>query len=109
MDKEYFYNYLKNYILEVGDRIIGLNKAEIDGSKNLHEFLEARAQSAYNEYRIHCDGNTPPGGAMELAMEVLFSGLKDLEPDEEERIAEENYRKEREEEERMLRESGSYD
>ena len=30
MDKMYYYNYLRDYILEVGDRIIGLDKTLLE-------------------------------------------------------------------------------
>ncbi len=108
MDKEYFYNYLKNYILENGERIVGLDNAVLKNTGDLEEFLEMRAQSAFAEFNLHKDSNLPAGGAFELAMEVLLSGLKELEPTEEEKTAEEQYRKECEEEERMMRDSDYY-
>ena len=50
MDKMYYYNYLRDYILEVGDRIIGLDKTLLEDSDALHIFLDARAQLAVKEF-----------------------------------------------------------
>lgn len=105
--KTYFYNYLKDYILENGERIVGFNKNLLKDKEALEQFLEARAQLATEEYERYEDAHG--GGRNELAMEVLLADLKELEPDEEEKEAEALYQKERAEEERMLRESGYYD
>ncbi len=105
MDKMYFYNYLKDYFFEVGDRIIGFDKTILEDSNKLHEFLDSRAQLAFEEFKRYESGFS----GHELAMETLFAGLKDLEPTEEEREEEEKYRKGRDEEERMLREEDYYD
>lgn len=92
MDKTYYYNYLKDYILEVGDRIVGFDKTIFEDSDALHEFVEARAQLALEEFERNSD--LPGGCGQELALQTLLAGLTELEPTEEEKEAEAKYQKE---------------
>lgn len=94
MDKMYYYNYLRDYILEVGDRIIGLDKTLLEDSDALHNFLDARAQLAVEEFEHNI--YLPGGCGQELAMQTLLADLTQMEPTEEEKEAEVKYQKEME-------------
>lgn len=80
MDKTYYYNYLKDYILEVGDRIAGFDKDILKDSDALHEFIDDRAQLAVEEYERNSE--LLGGCGQELAMQTLLADLTDLEADE---------------------------
>lgn len=80
MDKTYYYNYLKDYILEVGDRIAGFEKDILKDSNALHEFIDDRAQLAVEEYERNSE--LLGGCGQELAMQTLLADLTDLEVDE---------------------------
>lgn len=100
MDKSYYYNYLKEYVLEVGDRIIGFNKELLEDNDALHDFLESRAQLALEEFE---NNNGLLGGCgLELAMQTLLADLTELEPTEEEIEAEAKYQKEMEEYKKIM-------
>ncbi len=94
MDRMYYYNYLKDYILEVGDRIIGFEKTLLKDSNVLHNFLESRAQLAVEAFEHN--SNLSGGCGQELAMQTLLADLTELEPTEEEKEAEAKYQKEME-------------
>ena len=85
---DYYYNYLKDYLDEVGDRIVGF-----DSSKINDEFIRDRAEYAVSV----CEAEEQAGtmAPNEVAMHVLMEGLTELEPDEEEKLAEEEYQRER--------------
>ena len=88
MDKMYCYNYLKDYILEVGHRIVGFDKTILEDNDTLHEFIDARAQLAVEEFERNSD--LSGGCSHELAMQTLLADLTELEPTEEEKEAEQN-------------------
>lgn len=88
MDRTYYYNYLWDYILEVGDRIIGFDKAILKDCDALHEFVDERAQLALEEYKRNSD--MLGGCGQELAMQTLLAGLTELEPDEDDILTEED-------------------
>ena len=105
MDKSYYYNYLKDYILEVGDRIIGFDKTLLIDSHALHEFLKSRAQLALEEFERNSD--LLGGCGQEIAMQTLLADLTELEPTEEEKDAEAKYQKEMEEYQKNINWMGS--
>lgn len=92
MDKMYCYNYLKDYILEVGHRIVGFDKTILEDKDTLHEFIDARAQLAMEEFERNSD--LSGGCSHELAMQTLLADLTELEPTEEEKDAEVKYQEE---------------
>lgn len=94
MDKVYYVNYLKNYLLEDGCRIVGFDKHILDDASAFTDFVEGRAQLALDELEYAESWNPIPGGAHEMAMEVLLYGLKELEPSDEDKEAEELYQRE---------------
>ncbi len=108
MDKSYYSDYLREYLLDVGQRVIGLDKSILVDKNALEEFIEARADMAFEEFERSVQYDLPGGGAQELAMEILLSGLKELEPTEEEQEMEAQYQKEMDEREKLLRETGYY-
>lgn len=87
MDKTYYYNYLKDYILEVGDRIVGFDKDILRDSEALHEFINDRAQLAVEEYERNSE--LLGGCGQELAMQTLLAGLTELKPDEDDILKDE--------------------
>ncbi len=91
MDKSYYSDYLRDYLLDVGQRVIGLDKSVHENKNALDEFIDARAGMASDEFVRSVQYDLPGGGAQELAMEVLLSGLKELEPTKEEKEMEAQY------------------
>jgi hypothetical protein len=83
---EYYYNYLKNYIDEVGDRIIGKDSAELND-----EFIRDRAEYAVSVLEAETKAGTI--APYEVAMHVLMEGLTELEPTEEEKRQEEEFQR----------------
>ncbi len=105
MDKSYYSDYLRAYLLDVGQRIIGLDKSIFEDKNALDDFIDARADMASEEFERSCQYDLPGGGAQEMAMEVLLSGLKELEPTEEELEQEAQYQKEMKEREKLFHET----
>ncbi len=105
MNKSYYSEYLRDYLLDVGQRIIGFDKTILKGGKALDDFIDARAEMASEEFERSCQYDLPVGGAQELAMEILLSGLKELEPTEEEIKLEAQYQKEMQERKKLLQET----
>ena len=95
MANSYYYKYLKDYILDVGNRIIGFDKKLLKDECALEEFLQARSDLAEEEFNRFKD--LKGGGGHELAMQTLLEGLTELEPTEEEIEAELNFQKDIEE------------
>ena len=91
MAKSYYYKYLKDYIHDVGNRIIGFDKKLLKDECALEDFLQARSNLAEEEFNIHKD--LQGGCGHELAMQTLLEGLTELEPTEEEIQAELEYQK----------------
>ena len=91
MANSYYYKYLKEYILDVGNRIIGFDKKLLKDEFALEDFLQARSDLAEEEFNRFKD--LKGGGGHELAMQTLLEGLTELEPTEEEIKAELNYQK----------------
>lgn len=89
----YYYTYLKNYLLEDGHRIVGFDKSILDDEDALNEFLTERSDAASKEFEESCRSGYDGFGAQELAMETLLADLKELEATEEETKAEEEYQK----------------
>ena len=81
MANSYYYKYLKDYILDVGNRIIGFDKKLLKDELALEDFLQARSNLAEEEFNRFKD--LKGGGAHELAMQTLLEGLTELEPTEE--------------------------
>ena len=65
MDGNYYSNYLRAYLTDVGDM-----RKDDDG------FISARADAASEEYEVQCRGGAPPPCAQELAMAVLMAGFE---------------------------------
>lgn len=65
MDGNYYSNYLRAYLTDVGD----MRKDDVD-------FISARADAASEEYEVQCRAGAPPACAQELAMTVLMEGLE---------------------------------
>ena len=103
-DFSYYTLYLKDYLQECGDRIVGFDPA-LAGDV---EFINGRGDSAAETFEQCRRQGMSVWEARESAMAVLLSGLTELEPTEEERLAEEQYQRERDEYEKFLRESGYY-
>ena len=95
MANSYYYKYLKDYILDVGNRIIGFDKKLLKDECALEDFLQARSDLAEEEFNRFKD--LKGGGGHELAMQTLLEGLTELEPTEEEIEAELNFQKDIEE------------
>lgn len=91
MANSYYYKYLKNYIHDVGDRIIGFDKKLLKDAFALEDFLQARSDLAEEEFNRFKD--LKGGCGHELAMQTLLEGLTELEPTEEEINAELSYQK----------------
>jgi hypothetical protein len=64
MEANYYTNYLKAYLIDVGDPL-----------KNDTDFIESRANAASEEYEVQRRGGAPPPCAQELAMAVLMEGF----------------------------------
>ena len=78
----YYYTYLKNYLLEDGHRIVGFDKSILDDEDALNEFLTERSDAASKEFEVSRLSGNSVFDAQELAMETLLAGLKELEPEE---------------------------
>ena len=50
MANSYYYKYLKDYIHDVGDRIIGFDKKLLKDAFALEDFLQARSDLAEEEF-----------------------------------------------------------
>lgn len=84
---DYYYNHLKDYLDEVGDRIVGF-----DSSKMNDEFIKDRAEYAVSVFEAEQKAGTFDPN--EVAIHVLMEGLTELEPDKEEKKREEEYQRE---------------
>lgn len=65
MDGNYYSNYLRAYLTDVGDM-----------RKDDDDFISARADAASEEYEVQRRAGAPPPCAQELAMSVLVEGLE---------------------------------
>lgn len=86
MTNSYYYEYLKDYILDVGERIIGFDKDLLKDDVALEEFLQARANMALCTYNSFADNSM---AAQEMAMETLLADLRELEPEEDDFLKDE--------------------
>ena len=85
---DYYYNYLKDYLDEVGNRIVGF-----DSSKITDAFIRERAEYAVSVCKAEQEAGTIAPN--EVALHVLMEGLTELEPTDDEKKEEEKYQKER--------------
>lgn len=65
MDGNYYSNYLRAYLTDVGDM-----------RKDDEDFISTRADAASEEYEVQCRGGALPPCAQELAMAVLMAGFE---------------------------------
>ena len=77
-----FYNQLKNYLDEVGYRIVDFDKSILEDEEMLHEFVDHRAEYAASV--MIAEDNAGTVAPREVAISVLMDGYEELKSEEEE-------------------------
>ena len=72
MDKTNYYNYLKDYILDVGERIIGFDKDILKDEVALEEFLQVSLLKSLGEFSQELPQKIP----QEISREILQKYLQ---------------------------------